>query len=465
VRGSLLRYPLVVAGFATVAAANVWLGGALTTSPRLGVALVLLPVLAVALGALIASNRATLVYLAIAFQLFAPLPLNDPLPGGIYPSDLLVALAVGSWVTAWLVNPPDKRPSWVKTPVLGLPLLVFAAALSMATVRGEADRGLPLLGPSFRLVVYAAIVFAMTDLRPRDAYNGLVALFYAGTVWQVLVAFYSLATGTSATDQVFLSTGGERLLAGSTSIFMAGALLLALLNLERDRHAGRSALHLTIAALATLALFYTFARITYAAVALLVPVALFAYRRVGSRVLAYLPLCVPFLVLAALLIPRVDPDFYPTLRERIATTPSADSSAEFRRELSSAVWEQVRENPLLGVGFGRESVVRVENQPVTIVQDPHNQFLFLWAGGGLVLLGSFIVLLVVYLFDARRRFRAGTPDERRLVFWAVALWFVFVVNSAAGIILTSPSLLLVFWILMLLPTVVRPEERRDLGQA
>jgi len=34
-----------------------------------------------------------------------------------------------------------------------------------------------------------------------------------------------------------------------------------------------------------------------------------------------------------------------------------------------------------------------------------------------------------------------------------------VVNSLTGIILTQPSLLLVFWVLMVLPMTVRSEER------
>ena len=74
-----------------------------------------------------------------------------------------------------------------------------------------------------------------------------------------------------------------------------------------------------------------------------------------------------------------------------------------------------------------------------------------------MLFGSFILLLVVYLLEAWRRFRSAGKDDRYLIFFAVSFWFVFVVNSLTGIILTVPHLLLSFWILMLLPMVVRPE--------
>ena len=74
-----------------------------------------------------------------------------------------------------------------------------------------------------------------------------------------------------------------------------------------------------------------------------------------------------------------------------------------------------------------------------------------------MLFGSFILLLVVYLLEAWRRFRSAAKDDRYLIFFAVSFWFVFVVNSLTGIILTKPHLLLAFWIVMLLPMVVRPE--------
>jgi hypothetical protein len=85
--------------------------------------------------------------------------------------------------------------------------------------------------------------------------------------------------------------------------------------------------------------------------------------------------------------------------------------------------------------------------------------LYLWAGGGLVLLLSFALLVVVYLVDAGWRFRLGTAEERRLLFWTVSLCFVLLANSASGIVLTVPGTLLVFWILMALPMTVRTEAR------
>jgi O-antigen ligase len=157
-----------------------------------------------------------------------------------------------------------------------------------------------------------------------------------------------------------------------------------------------------------------------------------------------------------MLVPRADPSFFPTVVDRVTASTSTDTSVKYRKEAYAAVWEQIREAPVTGSGFGRPATFTVNYQRFTIIQDPHNQFLYLWAAGGLLLLATFILLLLVYLWEVWRRLRSGTPDERRLVIWAASLWFVFVVNSLSGAILTVPHLLLVFWVLMVLPMVVRP---------
>jgi O-antigen ligase len=455
---ALRRYPLLWA-LATLAAANAGLGIMLASARAEAVALGALPIVAVLIGVLIASNRAALILAAFALNLLTPLPVADALPlhAGIavYPSDILVLLAILSWAAAWLINPEEARPSPLRTGLLGWPLLLFGVMLLGAIVRGNERYGESLVSVPVRFLIYAGIAAAVADLKPRDAYRWLVGIFYVGTVWQVLVAIYGYVTGTSATQAVVLSTGGERLLAGSTAMFMAGALLLALLNLEEEHSARRTAADLVMAALATFALVNTFQRTTFALVGLLVPLALLGFRRVRLRATAFLPLCAPFLVLVALLVPKADPTLFPTLAERLTASPSTDTSASWRKKAISSVWSEVREDPVRGVGFGRKTSFEINGQRTTLTQDPHNQFIYLWAGGGLLLLGSFVLLLAVFLVESWRRFKVGTREERRLLFWAVSLWFVFLVNSATGIVLTSPQLLLVFWVLMVLPMIVR----------
>jgi O-antigen ligase len=455
-----LRRYIVLVTLPVLAAANAGLGVTLADARTKGVALAVLPVTLVAIGSLIASNRAILIFAAIAIGLLDPLPLSGPLPLHtglkLYTSDVLVLLAVASWVAAWLVNREEARPSSLQTRLLGWPLLLFGITLVAAIVRGHERYGEQLVGVPLRFLLYAGIAAAVTDLKPRDAYKWLVVLFYAGTVWQAGVAVYRFAMGNAAELSSTLSTGGERVLGGSTAMFMAGALMLALLNLERDRRAGRAALHLLIAALAVFTLVSTLQRTTFALVSVLVPLSLLAFRRIGLRIAVVMPLFAPFLVLAILLVPKANPSLVPTLSDRITASPSTDATANWRLKAYAAVWSQVREAPVTGVGFGRPVRFVSKGVQYNVEQNPHNQFLYLWAGGGSLLVGSFILLLGVYLFEAGWRFRSATKEERRLIFFAVSLWFVFVVNSLTGIILTEPELLLSFWVLMVLPMTVRP---------
>jgi hypothetical protein len=461
-QGVAASHSAYVLGGALVAG-NIALGGALAASSKSGAVLALVPVVLVVGAGLIASNRAVLVYAAFALALLEPLPFIKEFNAGpilVYPSDVIVTLAVGSWAAARLVN-PDERPKQLRSMVLGWPLALFALALGAAIVHGHLRYGTSLFSLPIRLVAYAGIAFALTDLKVRDAYKWLVALFYVGTAWRTGYAIHGLITGEAQTSAINLSTGGQRVLAGSTAMLMAGAIILGLINLERERRASRMAFHLIVVGLATFSLVVTFQRTTFALVALLVPLFLLAFRTVGAKTAGFLPLAAPFLVLAVLLIPRADPELWPTLRDRLVANPTTDTSVSWRERATRAVWAQVREAPIQGVGFGQQASFTVAGTRTQVGQDPHNQYLYLWAGGGLLLLGSFVLLLVAYLVEYWRRFRSGTRLDRRFVFWSMALWFVFLVNSATGVVLTTPLFLLLFWILMLLPMLVRVGEGRS----
>ena len=95
-------------------------------------------------------------------------------------------------------------------------------------------------------------------------------------------------------------------------------------------------------------------------------------------------------------------------------------------------------------------------------QDPHNGYLFLWAGGGLAALGSFLLILGVFAWDAVRRFRSSTdPIARLLIIWIGATLTAFLVNAASGTMFESPGDLLTIWCLLVLPAVVPREVRRE----
>ena len=102
---------------------------------------------------------------------------------------------------------------------------------------------------------------------------------------------------------------------------------------------------------------------------------------------------------------------------------------QWRLRANRAVLEQFREQPLFGVGFGRRSefFIEVENETTglpalhraEIGQDPHNGYVFLLAGGGILALGTFALLLGTFALDVVRRYRSSSdPRSRLILIWA-----------------------------------------------
>ena len=462
-----LSRPLGAASLAALVTVNVTLGLALATGRTVGVAVSVLPATLVALGALISSNRSLLLFGGLALGVATPLPFaSEPLPlpfGGsaIYASDVLLLLGVGAWVAAWLLAEPGSRPRLPKTPLLGWPLLLFGVFLVAALVRGNERYGTPIFGTDLRILLYASAAFLLSGLSAKAVYRGIVFVFYAGAATQALVAVYRLATGEYQSEN--LSTGGARVLAVSPTMYMTGALVLALLNVGLDEGGRRRGLHLTVAGLATFVIVVGFGRASFAATAVVICMLFLVFRRTATAVTTLLPLCVPALVLIALLLPRAAPELLPTLVDRVRSPLESDINVRFRKKASAAFFGQVRENPLFGVGFGRTETFVLEGNRYE-EEGPHNSFLSLWAAGGTALLGSFLLLALIFLRDSWRRLRGATGTERSLIIFAVATWFVFAVNALAGPVLDSrPHLLLAFWVLMLLPALVPHSQARRAG--
>ena len=59
------------------------------------------------------------------------------------------------------------------SPLLRWPLLLFGLSLAPGIVRGHERYGAGLIGQPLRLVLYAAIGFAVLRFDPRDVYWGL----------------------------------------------------------------------------------------------------------------------------------------------------------------------------------------------------------------------------------------------------------------------------------------------------
>ena len=453
---------LAAAGYAMVTAfALVEMG------PVAGVAIALLPLLALGVVYLITSGQIVLYAAALALPILPLRVFGEPVIGQVTPQDAIAVLALGALVFATFLG-RGRVPPVPRTPVLGWPFVFFGAAILIATLRGHYAHGASLVGQPLRLVLYAAIVAGLVGMTVPRLYRLLIVLFYPGAVLLALTAAYYLLTGGSQGESADLSTGGIRPLAISTSLYAAGALFLALFNLRLASSTRDRALHLGVAAIALFGVVAGFGRAAYAGVFVVGVVSLLASSRLRRSILSMVPLTIPVVILIAIGVSRAVPQFVDSVGARVTAAPSSDVQVQWRLAANRAILDQVRESPVLGAGFGKtsevfldvpDSVTRIPvTQRVEIGQDPHNGYLFVLAGGGILALGALGLLLGVFALDAARRYRrTSDPTARLLILWACATLFVFLFNAASGTSFESPVNVLTIWALLVLPAVVPPD--------
>jgi hypothetical protein len=358
--------------------------------------------------------------------------------------------------------------------VLGWPFLLFSAAVLVAVLRGNDLYGLDLVGQPTRLILYAGIAFAVVRINARQAYKGVVVVFYVGTVWMMLNAAYHLATGTSQTTADSLSTGGTRILSYSVSMYLGAALFLALINLHFAHSAKARLLHATFAGLATFGVILGFFRGVFLAVLVVLPF-LFAVRAVRRSLLGVLPIVLPVAAILTFGIGKAVPELGTTLQDRVLTSQTEEANYLWRKNARAAIWEQVHRSPVIGVGFGKDETftVRVANRAGLLIskqqaigQQAHNSFLWMLAGGGIPVLGGWLLLLLISVYDSWRRFRGAVDDhERALIAWCVLSLLSFSVVALSEPVFAVSPILIGTWSLILLPTVVPLRDRRRPAEA
>lgn len=428
----------------------------------LALTLGLLPAMLLAFGALVETQRATLAWAALAINLIGIPALSEPLPlpGGtkVFPTDILLILAIGAWLGSRLSRIPARNPVHLSR-VFGWPLVLVAITIMSGVLIGHERYGTSIVGQPLRLVLYAGVALALTDVGVAAAWRAITVVFYGGAVIQSVWAVYYLATGTSQTQSALLSTGGVRVLALSVAIYLTGSLVCALLNLELERRPGRQMLHLAVASLALFGIIVSFGRTTYAAVVLILPLLLITRRYMRRTVLWLAPLFAPVVAVGVLLIPTVAPNIVETLEARLSGTSTRDTAVVWRERAQAATLEGIEDERLTGLGFGRKSQFQMQGQVVKLEGDPHSSYVWILAGGGLLALGAFLFLCATYLIDAVKRLRGASQVGQAVVIWSLATWLAFMVNALTGPILTDPEMLLTIWVLMALPSIVAARAR------
>jgi O-antigen ligase len=424
---------------------------------KLVVLVALLPLFGV-VSALIVNRRDWIVLAALLLTMLGG-RLTERLPGtggtAIFPSDVFFALAIAGYVIERLTSPRAARRERQHSLILSWPLALFALTLMIGVFRGHERYGTPYLSQPTRLFIYAGIAVAISSMKTPSAYRQIVRVFYAVTVVQALIGAYHLASGTSQTQSSVLSTGGTRALALTTAMFLAGALVLALLNLESDPH-GRRTVHFVIAGLAVFGIVISLGRTTFAAVAVVVPVLLIGLRRLRRTLLAYAPLLAALLVALVAVVLQIVPSLGSTVGDRLTGHVANDPSLVQRQRKFDAILQGWGDGPILGLGFGRPvTFTSIDGTVVTFSGDPEDSYIYVLAGGGIVALGALIVLILAFVGDAVWRLRHAAGEDRALIVFSMSLVFIFLVNALSFPILGDPNLTLVLWIAMLLPTIVR----------
>jgi O-antigen ligase len=447
--------PATLAGLILLNAGAVTL---LVARPSLAALIVLAPCVVLVIAWAAVGDRSILVLGSLAISI-GPTALSNPVSVAgalLYPQDALVAIAVLGWAveTAMLRRRANRSGS---TLVVGVAAVIFAAAVLASLLRGHAAYGVSYAGQPLRLVLYAGIAVALLKAEPQSLFRRITAVLYAGVFWQLCAAIYHISTGTSQSTSADLSTGGYRVVSILASLFIVSGLFAAIVNLEREQPVKRTLLHLSVMMISLVEIVLAFSRGTFIATALGL-VGLFAvFRRARSAFIKTLPLVLPLLLASAFFLPRLEtrpnePSLVQTLIQRLDPHVNNDLSVQWRAQANNILWNQVRSNPLVGVGFGKDGQFVLAGVEYHITQDAHNDYLFLLAAGGLILLGSFLSVVCNSSLRLLRIGRAATDSDRRmLVGWALATLFMLLVNGFVEPLIVVPSILLTLWMLLLLP--------------
>lgn len=331
-------------------------------------------------------------------------------------------------------------------------VLVFIAFMK-ARVNGVAEGAIQ---PA-RMALYPLALFGLAVFRDRrEILRALRFCFYVATVYLFLAALYYLASGGTAT-RASVSTGGERVVGNSSAMYLAMAFVLLALHLGQEnrllQRIGLSCLML----MASIGIILALSRATWAASIVVVPVLFALSPTFRNGLLRFIATAAPVVLIMAMLAPVVAADQLDEIRARVATPEGPvqrDQSAETRLKSWSLMTDVWRESPVLGSGFGQSVSFIGNNEKVkVVVNDPHNGYLFILVSMGLVGLGVYVLIHLGFLGMAARAVR-GPPISREIGIWAIAAWFIFMVNVFLGVLLTITTFGIFLWTLLSLPVAL-----------
>lgn len=374
--------------------------------------------------------------------------------GNIYVSDVIVGIVVIYWIVQWVGLPRNQTPLRLSAMFSAVAVLLLLALLP-GIVRGHDTFGTSYLSNPIRLAVYALVVLALVRLPAARLETALRIGFSAGIVVSAVIGFYLLLTGGHQTDASVLSTGGTRVLALSTAMYAGMGMLLALLLVLWRPDRRHPQIEWIVLTLGTCIQILALGRTTLIGLVVLIAVITLSVHR--SRRAFIVGCCaVGILIIGVTLVGRVPlprPLNYAT--ERVTGTSVSDENVQWRVRAVESVLASANGHLLTGAGFGLRPTFDFNGSQVVVEGgDPHNGYIYLLAGGGVVALFAFCLLIGAVFYQGASRLRSDRGPQRLIVAWAMAAAILFLINVATGPDLSQPYELLTLWLLLGIPFFV-----------
>lgn len=354
------------------------------------------------------------VFLTMVFERFFTL---QPLLIGrseykLYPLDILLAgifLGIGRLMLSGKV-----KPKWRRLDLLVLGFIILGCAYFVASLFGS-DAEFSLLFSSFKnYAVYPLMYFAVVWLleEPEDRKNFMLFGLYGALTIIFFVLYGAFSGGGLWTEYTPLSTEGIRLLAFTHAFYLSLAILGLLAWLLMGHRIKPSEMDLLI--LWTFGVVGSMMRHLWIGLIAAVGLMLFLVPRMNQKNIGSLIryLAVAFLATAVILFylftifPNSDASYRLTniqnvIVHRLATlwSSEADESFAWRGSAWQSALQDYRQQPVLGLGFGRKVLVEVDNYIDFVeIRNIHNSWLVLLIQMGI----PGILLMVLMLLEASR---------------------------------------------------------------
>ncbi|AFY50531.1 putative bicarbonate transporter, IctB family [Nostoc sp. PCC 7524] len=380
---------------------------------------------------------------------------------------VLLLAGVGLWLLLTLTDEPTVTNSSLFTPIHLLVLLywgiaVVATALSPVKKAALTD----LITLTLYLLLFALCARVLRSPRLRSwiitlyLHVTLIVSVYGLRQWffgaAQLATWVDPESPLSKTTRVYSYLGNPNLLAG----YLVPAVVFSLVAIFAWQSWVKKALALTMLIVNTACLVLTFSRGGWIGllVALLSAIALLVYWWSVQMPPFWRTWSLPILLGGVIAILVMAVIFVEPVRLRIFSifADRQDSSNNFRRNVWDAVFEMIRDRPIIGIGPGHNSFNKIYpfyQRPRYTALSAYSIFLEVAVETGFIGLGCFLWLIIVTLNTAFMQLRRLRQLRNKEGFWLIGAFATLLGMLAHGSVDTiwfRPEVNTLWWLMVAL---------------